>query len=411
MDSILIRCLRSNRFDLRHAALLVTLFILPTIAWASTALQYVPVAPCRIADTRLATGPFGGPILAAKSGRDFFIPQSACKIPSTAMAYALNVTVVPPRAPFWYLTLWPSGTGQPYVSTLNSYDGRVKANAAIIGAGYRGGVSVYVTQATHLILDISGYFVPQNTPNLPRTPLEFFPVTPCRVADTRSPANPLTAGESRPFPVRAPCGIPSTAVAYSLNITAVPHGRLDILTAWATGQIRPGSVSTLNATTGQITANAAIVNAGTGGEVSIYVTQAADVIIDVNGYFAPGPGGLSLYTVPPCRVRDTRSQGYLGAFRGTITVQVQGGNCGVPPGDAYVLNATVVPKEPMPFLTLWATGSAQPFVSTLNAYDGLTTSNMAIVSSTNGSIDAFSDGALIHLVLDISGYFAPAPVP
>jgi hypothetical protein len=33
-----------------------------------------------------------------------------------------------------YLTLWPTGQTQPYVSTLNS-DGRVKANAAIVLAG------------------------------------------------------------------------------------------------------------------------------------------------------------------------------------------------------------------------------------------------------------------------------------
>ena len=47
-----------------------------------------------------------------------------------------------------------------------------------------------------------------------------------------------------------------------------------------------------------------------------------------------------------------------------------------------------------------------PLVSTLNAYDGLVTSNMAIVPNDNGSVDAYADG-LTHLILDISGYFAP----
>ena len=37
-------------------------------------------------------------------------------------------------------------------------------------------------------------------------------------------------------------------------------------------------------------ANAAIVPAGTSGAVSVYVSDATDVIIDINGYFAP-PGG------------------------------------------------------------------------------------------------------------------------
>ncbi len=60
----------------------------------------------------------------------------------------------------------------------------------------------------------------------------------------------------------------------------------------------------------------------------------------------------------------------------------------------------------MPFLTLWPHGSGQPLVSTLNAYDGFITSNMAIVPSSDGSIDAYAAG-LTQLILDISGYFAP----
>jgi hypothetical protein len=74
----------------------------------------------------------------------------------------------------------------------------------------------------------------------------------------------------------------------------------------------------------------------------------------------------------------------------------------------YVFNATVVPdhRHPMGYLTLWPDGEDMPLVSTLNAYDGLVTSNMAIVPNDNGSIDAYADG-LTHLILDISGYFAP----
>jgi len=45
-------------------------------------------------------------------------------------------------------------------------------------------------------------------------------------------------------------------------------------------------------------------------------------------------------------------------------------------------------------------------VSTLNALDGMVTSDMAVVPSTNGSIDAFASN-LTQLVLDISSYFAP----
>ena len=92
---------------------------------------------------------------------------------------------------------------------------------------------------------------------------------------------------------------------------------------------------------------------------------------------------------------------------GTITVNVTGSLCAPSTGaQAYVLNATVVPLGSMPYLTLWPHGQQQPYVSTLNAYDGFITSNMAIVPTNNGSIDAYAAG-LTQLILDISGYFAP----
>jgi hypothetical protein len=311
-----------------------------------------------------------------------------------------------PDASLSYLTLWPSGLAQPFVSTLNS-DGRLKANAAITPAGANGGVSVFVTDATHVILDIDGYFVPAGT----GSPLAFYPLTPCRVADTRQAAGPLggpslPASGSRAFPVSSSaCNIPATAQAYSLNVTALPHTTLDYLTSWPTGEAQP-NVSTLNSSTGAVTANAAIVPAGTGGDVSIFVSDAADVILDINGYFAPpATGGLSLYTVAPCRVIDTRSG--PGAFNGVLAVGVEASTCAPPAtAQAYVFNATVVPSGALNYLTLWPAGEAQPNVSTLNANDGAITSNMAIVPTANGTVDAFSSNAT-NLILDISSYFAP----
>jgi len=371
----------------------------------STALQFIPVKLCRVADTRTATGPFGGPEMSAGSTRTFDIPQSACSIPSTAVAYSLNVTVVPSGA-LDYLTLWPAGETQPLVSTLNS-DGRIKANAAIVPAGTSGGVSVYVTNTSQVILDIDGYFAPAGT-----TPaLAFYPVTPCRVADTRNPTGPLggptmSGGTSRAFPVQSSsCGIPATAQAYSLNVTAVPHSDLGYLTTWPTGETQP-LVSTLNSPKGEVVANAAIAPAGSSGEISVYVSNNSDVVLDIDGYFAPpGTGGLSLYTVTPCRVIDTRTAG--GAFSGVKTVNVEGSTC-APPSNAqgYVFNATVVPSGVLNYLTLWPNGETQPVVSTLNAPDGAITSNMAIVPTTKGSVNGYATNST-NLILDLSSYFAP----
>jgi hypothetical protein len=374
-------------------------------AAAPAALQFIPVTPCRVADTRNAGGAFGGPELSAGTSREFDIPKSACSIPSSALAYSLNVTAVP-NGPLGYLTLWPSGQTQPTVSTLNS-DGRVKANAAIIPAGTNGGVSIFVTDSSHVILDIDGYFAPAGTASA----LAFYPVTPCRVADTRNASGPLggpslAAGSSRDFPLQSSsCALPSDAKAYSLNVTAVPKGALGYLTMWPSGQTQP-LVSTLNSPTGAVTANAAIVPAGSNGDVSIFVSNASDVIVDVNGYFAaPAADGLSLYATTPCRVLDTRSA--AGAFNGTLAVAVENSSC-TPPStaQAYVLNATVLPTASLGYLTLWPAGENQPVVSTLNAADGAVTSNMAIAPTVNGSIDAFSSNPT-QLILDLSSYFAP----
>jgi hypothetical protein len=123
------------------------------------ALQFYPLTPCRVADTRNADGPLGGPEMEGATARSFPVPSSACGVPASAAAYSLNVTVVP-DGPLYYLTTWPTGLSQPLVSTLNSFDGSVLANAAIVPAGTGGAISVYVTNPAHVILDINGYFAP-----------------------------------------------------------------------------------------------------------------------------------------------------------------------------------------------------------------------------------------------------------
>jgi hypothetical protein len=55
---------------------------------------------------------------------------------------------------------------------------------------------------------------------------------------------------------------------------------------------------------------------------------------------------------------------------------------------------------------LWPDAERKPLVATLNALDGAITSNMAIVPTLNGSIDAYASNAT-DLVLDIFSYFAP----
>ena len=346
------------------------------------------------------------------------IPQSSCGIPAAAQAYSLNVTVVP-RGRLSYLTLWPSGEAQPLVSTLNSFAGIVVANAAIVPAGAGGGVNVFVTDPTDVIVDIDGYFDSTSGANA----YSFYPATPCRIADTRSAAGAfggpsMSAREQRDFAIpSSSCGLPAAAKAYSLNVTVVPDPSvhyLGYLTTWPAGQGQP-LVSTLNSWTGKVVANAALVPAGTGGAISVFVTDRTDVILDTNGYFAaPGSAGaLSFYPVTPCRIADTRSA--VGPFGGpemtagaSRSFAIPASGCAVPStAAAYSVNVTVVPDGALSYLTTWPTGSAQPFVSTLNSFDGSVVANAAIVpAGTDGAVSVYTAGKT-HVILDINGYFAP----
>jgi hypothetical protein len=238
-----------------------------------------------VEDTRNAAGTFGGPNLWPGLSRSFPVPSSACSIPATAAAYSVNATVVP-AADLGYLTLYPTGAAQPYVSTLNSYNGQVVANAAIVPAGTGGAISAYVTDRTDLITDINGYFT--STPAMPSI---FSTVTPCRVVDTRNATGTfggpiMQAGSTRSFPIPSgACGIPATATAYAFNVTVVPTVGLGYLTLWPDGQAQP-TVSTLNSYNGQVVANAALVPAGNAGAVDVFVTDQTQVIIDIVGYFS-----------------------------------------------------------------------------------------------------------------------------
>ena len=319
-----------------------------------TPVQFFPVTPCRVVDTRNANGPFGGPPITGNTSRAFPLSESdnPCSIPASAVAYSLNVTVVP-MGRLGYLTIWPASEGQPLVSTLNSLDGRVKANAAIVPAGMpSGSVSVYVTQTSNVVLDIDGYFAPAGQGSL-----QFYTLAPCRVVDTRPSGSNLPPGlgpptfgnrETRPLPVSSSAcfqGLPNQPLAYSFNVTVVPQNgqALNYLTIWPSDQTQP-FVSTLNDPTATVVANAALVPAAANGNVSVFTTNTTDVIIDTNGYFAaPGANGYSFYAVTPCRVLDTRNN-FGQPFQHELTVDVVGSSC-APPSSAkgYVFNATVVP--------------------------------------------------------------------
>ena len=143
---------------------------------------------------------------------------------------------------------------------MNSLDGRLKANAAIVPAGTSGQVSVYVANTTNVLIDINAYFDSASDSSA----LAFFPLRslPRGRYPRTAMAVSIQAGVERDFPIPGNCGIPTDAQAYSFNFTAVPPGTACLSDRLACWTEPAASVSTLNDGTGTIVANAAIVPAG-----------------------------------------------------------------------------------------------------------------------------------------------------
>ncbi len=324
----------NNAFDAGLLSFSPQPITIATITSQATALSFVPVAPCRAVDTRTAAGPLSGPSIAGGTSRSFAIAGNACGIPSGAAAYSLNAAIVPTSN--GYMTMWPTGQPQPTTASVNSPDGGVHSNGAIVPAGANGAISIYAFDTMDVVLDVNGYFVPTA---LNPSALAFYPVTPCRVADTRNADGDLggpflSGGSARTFPIleaAGACNLSTSAQAWSLNLAVVPHGEFHYLTAWAAGQSQP-DIASLNDPQSVNHSNAAIVPAAAGtGAIELYATNDTDVVIDIDGYFAPpGTGGLSLYTLQPCRVLDTRNPSGSPPFTGTIAVDVVDSGCGAP---------------------------------------------------------------------------------
>ena len=137
---------------------------------ASTSVNVVPagsgtrfhtLAPCRVFDTRDATGPAAGaPVLAAAETRTLS-PAGRCSIPGTARTLSVNVTVTQP-AGTGNLLLYPANLPTaPVASTISFRPGKTRANNTMLllaanGTGFK--VLNDSAGSVHFILDVTGWF-------------------------------------------------------------------------------------------------------------------------------------------------------------------------------------------------------------------------------------------------------------
>ena len=285
-------------------------------AAALTAVVQLPVT---------APTPAGQALTGAGSVTELQITGRA-GVPANATAVVLNLTALDSTTP-GYVTAYPCGTAQPYVSNLNyTPGGAAIANSATVPIGAGGKVCLYTSSATNLIADINGWYPAGSN---------FTTTTPTRLLDTR-PAR-TGQGAVTELQITGRAGVPANATAVVLNLTALDSTTPGYVTAYPCGTAQP-YVSNLNYTPGGAAiANSATVPIGAGGKVCLYTSSATNLIADINGWY---PAGSNFTTTTPTRLLDTRP---ARTGQGAVTELQITGRAGVPANAAaVVLNLTAL---------------------------------------------------------------------
>ena len=151
----------------------------------------------------------------------------------------------------------------------------------------------------------------------------------------------------------------------------------------------------------------------------------AAVLLTVSAASAAGP--YQFFSVTPCRIADTRGNGFTG-LSGPPALAAGSprnfpvlGLCGLPSdAKAIAFNVTAVSPSMDGFIKIWPFNTGQPNVSTLNFTAGEPAiANGAIVPTCVGATTCTPDptfqisvvygtaapGGSTHLILDVTGYF------
>lgn len=149
-------------------AVLVGFVMAVALLWAMRAdaapgdvdTTFVPVAPCRLADTRPAPDRVGS---AGSFGADetkTFVARGSngkCVLPADAVGLSLNVTAVGASAAGW-LRVWPCGSPEPSTASVNYRESLAFPNAVVVPVDSSGAVCVVSQRSTDVVVDVSGWF-------------------------------------------------------------------------------------------------------------------------------------------------------------------------------------------------------------------------------------------------------------
>ncbi len=321
------------------------------------------------------------------------------------------MTVTEPVGP-GNVTVYPCGQSVPLASNLNFVPGQTVPNAVVAKVGASGKVCFNSTMATHLVVDVAGYF-----PTL----TAFVPLSaPKRLADTRpgestvdgqfAGGGKLKAGVPLQLKVAGRAGVPSDAASVVLNVTVTNPVAPGNVTVYPCGQSVP-LASNLNFVPGQTVPNAVVAKVGASGKVCINSIVATDLVVDVAGYFPTLTAFVPLSA--PKRLADTRPgestvDGQFaggGKLKAGVPLQLNvAGRAGVPSDAAsVVLNVTVTEPVGPGNVTVYPCGQSVPLASNLNFVAGQTVPNAVVAKVGAGGKVCFNSTMATHLVVDVAG--------
>lgn len=250
----------------------------------------------------------------------------------------------------------------------------------------------------------------------PSAAAAFTPITPARLADTRqAPAAGFytrTAGNQISVPVRGRAGVPATAVAAALIVTAVGGSATGYLTIWPSTPGEPAPVASLvNHGAGETRCNMAFIKIGDNGSVEVLhsVTDTA-VTVDVVGYFTAASDATAgrFAPVSPYRPYDSRQAG--GPFAAGEARVIALGTAVPSDAVAVAVNITGVNAPGSGAWTCWA-GGTQPSVPNLHlSGSGQTRACSAVVALAGNSVSLHSTAGG-HGLIDVVGYFTGPTTP
>ena len=258
---------------------------------------------------------------------------------------------------------------------------------------------------------------------------QYVPITPVRIADTRTGSTFPNAGQTMQAGGSVTVALPSSvagASAVALNVTATNTTGSGFFTIYPTDGTLP-LASSLNFSPGANVPNFVIVPVGANNSITIYngppggdgsTGGAADAVVDLQGSFntvANTSGGAGHFNpLTPARITDTRAgsgqtnAGMTLTAGGTLAVQATGQG-GVPATgvSAVEVNVTEAANTAGGFLTVFPQGNTAPTVSNLNFVSGQIVANRVIVpvNPANGQFSIFNHAGNTDVLVDVDGYF------